>query len=179
MVDYNKRRPRHCITLWTSHRCTTCTHSILQKCKNTWETFCGVHEIETIRNKLVLWKRFFTVKMREGEDLLVHINMVKALADQLHSIKVKIEDEDVYMVLFMNLFSSWSWVWSPLRMLTFNSFLFNYFMRFPREKKMKTQKMLHFLTNFIKQMKSFVFIIKKPDILWRIVKRRRMMRRKR
>jgi hypothetical protein len=27
-----------------------------------------------------------------GEDLLAHINMVKALADQLHSIGVNIED---------------------------------------------------------------------------------------
>jgi hypothetical protein len=41
--------------------------------------------------------------MQEGENLLVHINMVKALADQLYSIEVKIEDEDVYMVLFMSL----------------------------------------------------------------------------
>jgi hypothetical protein len=32
------------------------------------------------------------------EDLLAHINMVKAFADQLCSIEVKIEDEkDVYM----------------------------------------------------------------------------------
>jgi hypothetical protein len=28
----------------------------------------------------------------------VHINMVKALADQLHSIEVKIENENMYMV---------------------------------------------------------------------------------
>ncbi len=32
-----------------------------------------------------------------------HINMVKALADQLRSIEVKIEDEDMYMVPFLNL----------------------------------------------------------------------------
>jgi len=41
--------------------------------------------------------------MQEGEDLLAHINMVKALADQLRSVEVSIEDEDVYMVLLMNL----------------------------------------------------------------------------
>jgi hypothetical protein len=41
--------------------------------------------------------------MQEGEDLLAHINMVKALADQLRSIEVKIENEDVYMVLLMSL----------------------------------------------------------------------------
>jgi hypothetical protein len=44
--------------------------------------------------------------MQEGEDLLTHINMVKALADQLCSIEVKIEDEDMYMVLLMSLPSS-------------------------------------------------------------------------
>jgi hypothetical protein len=41
--------------------------------------------------------------MQEGEDLLAHINMLKALADQLRSIEVNIEDEDVYMVLLMSL----------------------------------------------------------------------------
>jgi hypothetical protein len=41
--------------------------------------------------------------MQEGENLLVHINMVKALANQLCSIEVKIENEDVYMVLLMSL----------------------------------------------------------------------------
>jgi hypothetical protein len=44
--------------------------------------------------------------MQEGEDLLAHINMVKALVDQLRFIEVKIENEDVYMVLLMNLPSS-------------------------------------------------------------------------
>ncbi len=35
--------------------------------------------------------------------MLVHINIVKALMDQLRSIEVNITDEDVYMVLFMSL----------------------------------------------------------------------------
>jgi hypothetical protein len=41
--------------------------------------------------------------MQEGEDLLTHINMVKVLVDQLHSIEVNIENEDMYMVLLMSL----------------------------------------------------------------------------
>jgi hypothetical protein len=41
--------------------------------------------------------------MQEGDDMFVHINMVKALVDQLRSIEVNITDEDVYMVLFMSL----------------------------------------------------------------------------
>jgi hypothetical protein len=39
--------------------------------------------------------------MQEGDDMLVHIDMVKALANQLRSIEVNITDEDVYMVLLM------------------------------------------------------------------------------
>ncbi len=40
------------------------------------------------------------------EDLLVHINMVKVLVNQLCSIEVKIEYENVYMALFISLPSS-------------------------------------------------------------------------
>jgi hypothetical protein len=61
-----------------------------------------VHETKIIGNKLFLRRRFFTIKMQEREDLIAHINMVKALADQLRSIEVKIEDEDMYMVLLMS-----------------------------------------------------------------------------
>jgi hypothetical protein len=41
--------------------------------------------------------------MQEGENMLVPINTVKALIDQLRSIKVNITYEDVYMVLLMSL----------------------------------------------------------------------------
>jgi len=41
--------------------------------------------------------------MQEGEDLFMHINIVKVFVDQLCSIEMKIEDENVYMVLIMNL----------------------------------------------------------------------------
>jgi hypothetical protein len=34
--------------------------------------------------------------MQKGENLLTHINMVKALANQLRSIEVKIENEDIH-----------------------------------------------------------------------------------
>ncbi len=61
-----------------------------------------MHETKIIGNKLFLRRRFFTIKMQEREDLIAHINMVKALADQLRSIEVKIEDEDMYMVLLMS-----------------------------------------------------------------------------
>ncbi len=65
-----------------------------------------MHETKTIKDKLFLRRRFFTIKMQERENLLAHVNMVKALADQLCSIEVKIEYEDAYMVLLISFPSS-------------------------------------------------------------------------
>ncbi len=95
-----KRRPRHFCEHLTDAQLAHIQY--YENVKSAWETLCSVHEAKTIGNKF-LRRRFFTIKMQEGEDLLTHINMVKALADQLQSIEVNIEDEDVYMVLLMNL----------------------------------------------------------------------------
>ncbi len=66
---------------------------------SAWEALCGVLIAKTIGNKLFLRRRFFTIKMQKGDDMLVHINTMKALVDQLRSIKVNITDEDVYIVV--------------------------------------------------------------------------------
>jgi hypothetical protein len=81
----------------------------IQYCENVksiWETLCSVHEAKTIINKLFFHKRFFRIKMQKRENILVHINMVKVFAYQLHSIEVKIQDEIMYMVFFLNFLSS-------------------------------------------------------------------------
>jgi hypothetical protein len=39
----------------------------------------------------------------EGDDMLMHINTMKAFADQLRFIEVNITNEDVYMVFPMSL----------------------------------------------------------------------------
>ncbi len=125
--------------------CEHFTHAQLahiQYCENVksaWEALCGVHEAKTIRNKLFLRRRFFTIKMQEGENLLAHINMVNALVNQLCSIEVKIEDENVYMLLLMSLPPSFDNLVMSLesmstRILTFNLSLLDSFMRFPKEK---------------------------------------------
>ncbi len=106
-ADYNKKEMK-AFTLLCEHL-TDAQLAHIQYCdnvKSVWEVLCGVHETKTIGNKLFLRRRFFTIKMQEGDDMLVHINKVKALVDQLCSIEVNITDEDVYMVFFMSLPSS-------------------------------------------------------------------------
>jgi hypothetical protein len=70
--------------------------------------------------------------------------MVKALADQLCSIEVNIEDEDVYMVLLMSLPPSFDNLVTSLEsMLTKDVDLqftsLDCFMRFPKENKVNVE----------------------------------------
>ncbi len=48
-------------------------------------------------------KQLVTSCSFEGDEMLVHINTMKLLADQLRSIEVNITDEDVYMVVLTSL----------------------------------------------------------------------------
>ncbi len=108
ITNYNEKATK-AFALFCEHL-TDAQLAHIQYCKNVksvWDTLCGVHKAKTIENKLFFRRRFFTIKMQEGEDLLVHINMAKALVDQLRS------------------------------GLTFNSSSLNCFMRFPKEKKVK------------------------------------------
>jgi hypothetical protein len=103
-ADYNEKEIKAFALLYEHFTDAQLAH--IQYCDNVrsvWKALCGVHEAKAISNKLFLRRRFFTIKMQKGDDMLVHINMVKALADQLCSIEVNITDENVYMVLFMSL----------------------------------------------------------------------------
>ncbi len=103
-VDYNEKDTK-AFALLCEHL-TDAQLAHIQYCDNVrsaWEALCGVHQVKAIGNKLFLRRKFFTIKMQKGDYMVVHINMVKALADQLCSIEMNITDEDVYMVLFMSL----------------------------------------------------------------------------
>jgi hypothetical protein len=82
ITDYNEKATK-AFALLCEHF-TDAQFAHIQYCENAksaCETFCGVHEAKTIENKLFIRRRFFTIKMQEEEDLLAHINMMKALAD--------------------------------------------------------------------------------------------------
>ncbi len=99
-----KRRPRHLhyfVNISWMHNLHT--FNIAKMSKVLGRHFVVCTKTRLLENKLFLRRRFFTIKMQEGEDLFAHINMVKALADPLCSIEVKIEDGNVYMVLLMSL----------------------------------------------------------------------------
>jgi hypothetical protein len=71
ITDYNKKTTK-AFALLCEHL-TDAQLAHIQYCENVksaWERLCSVHEAKTIGNKLFLRRRFFTIKMQEGEDLL-------------------------------------------------------------------------------------------------------------
>jgi len=77
-VDYNEKEMK-VFTLLCEHL-TNVQLAHIQYCdnvKSAWEALCGVHEVKTIGNRLFLRRRFITIKMQKGDDMLVHINRVK------------------------------------------------------------------------------------------------------
>jgi hypothetical protein len=103
-VDYNEKETKAFALLCEHLTDAQLAHiQYYDNVRSAWEALYGVHETKTIGNKLFLRRRFFTIKMQEGNDMLVHINTVKALAYQLRSIELNITDEDVYMVFLMSL----------------------------------------------------------------------------
>ena len=58
---------------------------------------------ENLSNILFVHHKFFTYKMQEGDDLLDHVNKVKALTDQLACLEVPVRDENIIMTLLESL----------------------------------------------------------------------------
>ena len=78
----------------------------IQHCKGpaqAWATLCNIHETKSLSNILFLRRKFFTSKMQEEDDLLDHINKIKALADELACLEAPVMDGDVMMTLLQSL----------------------------------------------------------------------------
>jgi transposase InsO family protein len=85
----------------------------IRSCKTpaeAWSKLCNIHEAKTLANILFLRRKFFTIKMGEEDDMLAHINKVKALADQLNGCDVSVTDGDIVMTLLESLPSSYEYL---------------------------------------------------------------------
>ena len=68
-----------------------------------WKKICGVYEAKGLAAKIFLRRRFFNIKLREGETMQIHINDVRELADQLEAIGAPVTDGDIAMTLLCSL----------------------------------------------------------------------------
>ena len=61
-------------------------------------------------NVLFLKRKFFIINMEEKDGMLVHINKVKANADQLNVVDLTISDGDIVMALLESLPPSYEYL---------------------------------------------------------------------
>ncbi len=121
--------------------------------------------------------------MQEREDLLVHINMVKALADQLRSTEVNIEDEDVYMVLLMNLPPSFDNLVMSLESMSTKDVDLQFIVsrllhEVSKRKENESTKNVALLNKTHKANEKLCFYCKKPEHFVRNCLKKKMMRKK-
>ena len=78
----------------------------IRHCKGpaqAWTTLCNIHETKFLSNILFLRRKFFTCKMQEEDNMLDHVNKVKAFTDELACLEAPIMEGDVVMILLENL----------------------------------------------------------------------------
>lgn len=71
--------------------------------REAWLKLCSVHQAKGLAAKVFLRRRFFNIKLREGDSMQTHINNVKDLAEQLDAIGAAVNDNDVAMTLLSSL----------------------------------------------------------------------------
>ena len=71
--------------------------------REAWLKICNVYEAKGLAAKIFLRRKFFNVKLREGDTMQSHINYVRELADQLDAIGAPVADDDIAMTLLCSL----------------------------------------------------------------------------
>ena len=76
-------------------------HNILEAktAKEVWEKLEGFYMRKNLKNKLYAKKQLYNLHMKEGSDLLEHLNTFNMLNTQLSSCGVNYEDEDKSLTL--------------------------------------------------------------------------------
>ena len=75
----------------------------IKNCKRPAEAckiLCNIHKTKSLSNILFMHRKFYSCNMDVGDDLLDHINKVKALADQLPCLEVPTREEDIVWIFY-------------------------------------------------------------------------------
>ena len=71
--------------------------------KDMWDKLEAIYLGKSLSNKLFLKKKLFKLEMKEGEDVMKHINIFNALINDLNWIDVQISEEDQALLLLASL----------------------------------------------------------------------------
>eukprot|EP00253_Pinus_taeda_P034146 PITA_34146 len=75
--------------------------------KDLWEKLWTLYQSKSQVNKLLLWKKLYNLRMRDGDSMKKHLNAFNIVVSHLLSIDIKILDEDKCISLLCSLLDSW------------------------------------------------------------------------
>lgn len=90
-----------------------------------WKILCDIHVTNNLSNILFICWNFFMCKMQRGDELLVHINKIKARVDQLACLEIYVRNKYVVMILLKNLSPLYEHLITPWRRCRWNNRLWN------------------------------------------------------
>ena len=96
--------------------CDEVIHNILEakKAKEVWEKLEILYMRKNLTNKFYMKKQLYSLHIKEGSDLLEHLNTFNMLNTQLSSFGVNYEDEDKALLLLASLPTSFDHVMTTL-----------------------------------------------------------------
>lgn len=68
-----------------------------------WETLNSIYMKKSLANRLYLKKKLYTLQMEEGKEIIKHLDEYNRIILDLHSVGVKIEEEDQAITLLSSL----------------------------------------------------------------------------
>lgn len=89
----------------------------IKNCKGhvkKWKTLCNIHKTKSLSNILFVHPKLFTCNIQKDDDLLDHVNKVKALTNQLICLEVPVRDKNIIMTLFKSLQASYEYLITAL-----------------------------------------------------------------
>ncbi|GKD90494.1 hypothetical protein Tco_1366001, partial [Tanacetum coccineum] len=70
---------------------------------DVWKKLEKLYMTKSLTNKLLLEQRLFSLRMKEGSALKDHLDSLNSILMDLKNVKVKIDDEDVTLILLVSL----------------------------------------------------------------------------
>ena len=92
------------------------------------QTFYNIHEMKSLSNIFFVPRKFFTCKMKEGDDLLDHVNKIKTLAAHLTCLEVPVREEKIIMTLLESLSASYEYLITALETMLMKELMMKYVM---------------------------------------------------
>jgi hypothetical protein len=75
--------------------------------KDLWDKLRNLYQYKSLVNKLLLRKKLYNLRMRDGDSVADHLNAFNIVVSQLVSVEIKISDEDKCIILLCSLPDSW------------------------------------------------------------------------